>query len=53
MLHLGGSEDFEIRWNKIVSGGGTSTGGINSLSVRFWGRFVGWLYELFLPLIMR
>jgi hypothetical protein len=29
------------------------SGGDYALSGGFWGRFVGWLHELFLPLIMR
>ena len=32
---------------------GEMSGGDYSVSGGFWGRFVGWLYELFLPLIMR
>jgi hypothetical protein len=32
---------------------GGMSAGIYSLSGGFWGRFAGWLYELFLPLIMR
>ena len=29
------------------------SGGDYAVSGGFWGRFVSWLYELFLPLIMR
>jgi hypothetical protein len=32
---------------------GEMSGGDYAVSGGFWGRFVGWLYELFLPLIMR
>jgi len=32
---------------------GEMSGGDYAISGGFWGRFVGWLYELFLPLIMR
>lgn len=32
---------------------GKMSGGDYAVTGGFWGRFVGWLYELFLPLIMR
>jgi len=32
---------------------GEMSGGDYAVSGGFWGRFVSWLYELFLPLIMR
>ncbi len=32
---------------------GSMSGGDYALSGGFWGRFVSWLYELFLPLITR
>ena len=32
---------------------GEMSGGEYDLAGGFWGRFVGWLYELFLPLITR
>jgi hypothetical protein len=32
---------------------GEMSGGDYAVLGGFWGRFVGWLYELFLPLIMR
>jgi hypothetical protein len=32
---------------------GEMSGGDYTVSGGFWGRFVPWLYELFLPLIMR
>lgn len=32
---------------------GEMSGGNYAVSGGFWGRFAGWLYELFLPLIMR
>jgi hypothetical protein len=32
---------------------GEMSGGDYAVSGGFWGRFVGWLYDLFLPLIMR
>jgi hypothetical protein len=32
---------------------GEMSGGDYTVSGGFWGRFIPWLYELFLPLIMR
>jgi hypothetical protein len=32
---------------------GETSGGDYAVSGGFWSRFVGWLYELFLPLIVR
>jgi len=45
--------DYSISGTIGQADAGPMSGGDYAVSGGFWGRFVGWLYNLFLPLIMR
>ena len=44
---------YDLTWNTIDGGGGTSTGGAYTLNGGFWNDTIAGLKLLFLPLIRR
>ena len=45
--------DYEVSGSIGQPDAGEMSGGDYALTGGFWAHFLGWLYELFLPLIMR